>query len=157
MEGELPMAPRRSSLPPHPPAQAQGDGRDTPVGLEDLPVPQLLRACRQLGAFWSLGPATMATLLGTSRSTWFHWLEAAEFSASPLLTSDQRARAVSLLRIFEAAGDLNPSDEDLRKWPTEPIDAPGFQGQSPMARMLSGFEGLLLVRDYLNFLLGSWN
>ena len=151
------MPASRSSLPQARPGQPQGGGRDTPPLLEDLPVPQLLRACRQLGIFWSLGPETMADLLGTSRTTWFRWLEAAEASAKPLLTPDQRARAVALLRIFEAAGELNQTDDELRSWPSEPLSAPGFKGQTPLATMLAGFEGLLLVRDYLNFLVGSWN
>jgi len=151
------MSASRSPLASTRSGQAPGGGGDAPLLLEDLPLPQLLQACRQLGVFWSLGPETLAALLGTSRTTWFRWLDAAEGAAKPLLTSDQRARAVALLRIFEAAGDLHQTDEALRRWPSEPLAAPGFRGQTPLATMLSGFEGLLQVRDYLNFLLGSWS
>lgn len=130
---------------------------DAPRLLEDLPVPDLLRACRKLGDFWNLGPEAMASLLGTSRTTWFRWIESADATREPLWTADQRARALTLLRIFEAVGDLHHADEDLRTWPQEPLNGPGFAGKTPLEVMLSGFEGLLLVRDYLNFLLGVWS
>ena len=125
--------------------------------LEELPVLDLLRACRRLGDLWALSPEIMAALLGTSRTTWFRWSEAAEASREPLWTSDQRARALAMLRIFEAVGDLHQTDQDVLAWPHEPLDGPGFAGQTPLAVMQSGFEGLLLVRDYLNFLLGAWS
>lgn len=125
--------------------------------LEELPVLDLLRACRKLGEFWSLNAEVSANLLGTSRTTWFRWLEAAEASREPLWTADQRARALALLRIFEAVGDLHQADEDARSWPHEPLGGPEFGNRTPLAVMQSGFEGLLLVRDYLNFLLGAWS
>ncbi|MBP1628337.1 MAG: hypothetical protein H6Q00_2812 [Holophagaceae bacterium] len=125
--------------------------------LEQLPVLDLLRACRKLSNLWGLNPDAMASLLGTSRSTWFRWIEAAEASREPLWTADQRARALTLLRIFEAAGDLHQEEQDLLAWPHEPLQAPGFEGQTPLCVMQSSFEGLLRVRDYLNFLLNVWS
>lgn len=125
--------------------------------LEDQPVLALLRACKGLAEVWNLGPETIACLLGTSRTTWFRWLEAAEDGREPLWSADQRARALALLRIFEAVGDLNQADEDADAWPHEPLRAPGFNGKTPLQVMTSGIEGLLLVRDHLNFVLHAWS
>jgi len=132
-------------------------GQDALRHLEQLPVLDLLRACRKLSTLWGFSPESMASLLGTSRSTWFRWIEAAEASREPLWTADQRARALALLRIFEAAGDLHQEEQDLLGWPHEPLQAPGFEGQTPLSVMQSSFEGLLRVRDYLNFLLNAWS
>ena len=103
------------------------------------------------------GGLMMAGLLATSRTTWFRWLEAVGTGREPFWTADQRARALALLRIFEGAGDLHQADEDLRQWPARPLAAPGFEGRPPLEVMLSGFEGLLMVRDYLNVLLAGWS
>lgn len=146
------------SLHPIPAAgQPKGGGPPAFELLEDLPVLDLLRACRKLGTLWALGPDAMANLLGTSRTTWFRWLESAKAGREPLWTADQRSRALALLRIFEAVGDLHAMDEEALRWPHERLNAPGFQGGTPLEVMLSGFEGLLLVRDYLNFLLDAWS
>lgn len=131
-------------------------GRDGHL-LENLPVLDLLQACRRLGELWKLGPEEMSTLLGTSRTTWFRWLEAADTSREPLWTADQRTRALALLRIFEAVGDLHQADGDAEAWPHQILEGPGFSGKTPREVMLSGIEGLLLVRDYLNFLLNAWS
>lgn len=138
-------------------SHSKAGGRSAVRFLEDLPVLDLLRAYRKLGDFWGLSPEVMARLLGTSRTTWFRWSEAADASHEPLWTGDQKTRALALLRIFEAVGDLHQADEDARAWPHEPLDAPGFAGRTPLEVMQSDFEGLLLVRDYLNFLLGAWS
>jgi uncharacterized protein (DUF2384 family) len=134
----------------------QNDGRNGHL-LESLPVLDLLQACRRLGELWQMGPEEMSTLLGTSRTTWFRWLEAADASREPLWTADQRTRALALLRIFEAVGDLHQVDADAKAWPHQPLEGPGFSGRTPLEVMLSGIEGLLLVRDYLNFLLNAWS
>jgi uncharacterized protein (DUF2384 family) len=60
------------------------------------------------------------------------------------------------LRIYEAVADLHHEDRDARPWIHEPLEAPGFKGRTPFEVMTSGFEGLLMVRDYLNFLHGAW-
>ena len=97
-----------------------------------------------------------ATLLGTSRSTWFRWLESLKQAKAVPWTGDQRTRALALLRIFEAVADLHQEDPDARQWLREPLEAPGFAGRTPLEVMTSSFEGLLLVRDYLNFLHSAW-
>jgi len=127
-----------------------------PLLLEELAVPVLLQACRRLQGQWGLEAETMAGLLGTSRSTWFRWAEAQKAGKAVPWTGDQRTRALALLRIYEAVADLHQEDGDARRWVFEPLDAPGFGGQAPLAVMASGFEGLLAVRDYLNFLHGAW-
>ena len=148
---------------PHPgkslsrtPRSKVGSRTGTPF-LEDLPALELLRACRKLSGLWALSPEACAALLGTSRTTWFRWLEAAETGVAPPWTADQRARALAWLRIFEAVGDLHQVDADALAWPHEALAAPGFAGRTPLEVMMSGFEGLLLVRDYLNFVLGAWS
>lgn len=125
--------------------------------LETLPVPDLLRACAKLAELWALNTEEIAGLLGTSRSTWFRWQEAVETGRTPRWTGDQRARALTLLRIFEAAGDVEQRDEGLLRWAHAPLEGPGFSGRPPLEVMKSGFEGLLLVRDYLDFLHGAWD
>lgn len=151
------MSTARSVSPSIAGAHGMGGRQEGVRLLEGLPVLALLGACRKLGEYWGLGPEAMATLLGTSRTTWFRWIEAADTSREPLWTVDQRARALTLLRIFEAVGDLHQADADARAWPHEPLGAPGFAGRTPVEVMQSGFEGLLLVRDYLNFVLGAWS
>jgi len=131
-------------------------GGSKPVLLEQLETSDLLRACEQLRKWWEIDSETWAGLLGTSRSSWFRWLEALETGKAVALSGDQRARALALLRIFEAVADLHQEDRDARPWPLEPLDAPGFAGRTPLELMTSGFEGLLLVRDYLNYLHDAW-
>ena len=127
-----------------------------PALLEDLAVPALLQACRRLQERWDLDAEAMAGLLGTSRSTWFRWLEALKSGKAVQWTGDQRTRALALLRIYEAVADLHHQDQDARQWIREPLAAPGFGDRAPLAVMVSGFEGLLAVRDYLDFLHGAW-
>ena len=148
--------PNAAKLSPRKPRAGTGRPSSSPC-LEELPAVELLKACRTLGGLWALPPEACATLLGTSRTTWFRWQEAAETGGAPPWTPDQRARALAWLRIFEAVGDLHQADLDAYAWPHEPLGAPGFAGRTPLEVMLSGFEGLLLVRDYLNFLLGAWS
>jgi uncharacterized protein (DUF2384 family) len=126
------------------------------VLLEDLGNTDLLVACRRLQDLWGLDSETASNLLGTSRSTWFRWLEAQKGGKDIQWTGDQRARALALLRIFEAVADLHHEDRDAHSWIHEALEAPGFSGRTPLEVMASGFEGLLLVRDYLNFLHSAW-
>ena len=126
------------------------------VLLEDLGAPDLLGACRRLQELWKLDAEVAANLLGTSRSTWFRWCDALKGGKDIQWTGDQRTRALALLRIFEAVADLHHEDRDARTWIHEPLEAPGFGGRSPLEVMTSGFEGLLLVRDYLDFLHSAW-
>ena len=143
--------------------KAGGKGRRGPVAgpahpalLEDVPMPALVQACRKLQEWWALDADAMAGLLGTSRSTWFRWLEARKTGKDCQWTGDQRARALALLRIFEAVADLHPEDQEARQWIHQPLAVPGFGNRAPLAVMASGFEGLLAVRDYLDFLHGAW-
>jgi uncharacterized protein (DUF2384 family) len=75
----------------------------------------------------------------------------------PAWSPDQRARALALLRIFEAVGDLHPDDALAYAWVHEPLEGPGFQGRTPLAVMLSGIEGLFQVKEYLEFLHNGWS
>ncbi|MDR3671599.1 MAG: DUF2384 domain-containing protein [Holophaga sp.] len=131
-------------------------GGPKPVFLEELGTAHLLGACRQLQEQWGLEAEVSANLLGTSRSTWFRWLDALKGGKEVQWTGDQRTRALALLRIYEAVADLHHEDEDARQWVHQPLEAPGFAGRTPLAVMTSGFEGLLLVRDYLDFLHSAW-
>ena len=146
----------------HTSTRPKGGGRARPKApqpraLEDLGTLELLGACKALGAFWDLGPEVMAELLGSSRSTWFRWLESLPKRREPSWSADQRARALALLRVFEAAGDLEQGDGDLAAWPHQPMEGPAFQGRAPIEVMRAGFEGLLAVRDYLDFVLHGWS
>jgi len=133
-----------------------GIGLPQPVLLEDLAMPALLQACRRLQDLWALDADAMAGLLGTSRSTWFRWQDALKTARDCPWTGDQRSRALALLRIFEAVADLHHEDRDAFEWIHQPLAAPGFGNRPPLAVMASGFEGLLAVRDYLDFLHGAW-
>lgn len=130
-----------------------------PVGeerwVEDLPVAELFPACRKLGNQWHLPPREIAGLLGTSRSTWARWIEAEKQGHEPRWSPDQRARALALLRIFEAVGDLHQKDEYALTWPHEALLGREFGGRTPLEVMASGIEGIFLIRDYLNFLLAA--
>jgi uncharacterized protein (DUF2384 family) len=99
----------------------------------------------------------MAILLGTSRTTWYRWLKITDSDHQPRWTADQRMRAETLLRIFEAVVDLHRDDNDAHRWLHKSSTAPGLKNRAPLEVMIEGMEGLLLVRDYLNFLHASWS
>jgi len=121
--------------------------------LEELPDGELFQACRKVGGLWKVGAEVMAGLLGTSRSTWFRWVE----GPAPAWSPDQRTRALAILRIFEAVGDLHQLDADAHAWVHQPLDGQGFEGSTPLSIMCSGIEGLLQVKDYLNHLHAGWS
>ena len=125
--------------------------------LEDLPNTELLQPCKRLQENWRLSGRTMAILMGSSASSWSRWSRAIQDPRNPTWTADQRARALVLLRIYEASGDLNQNDEEAWRWPHEALGGPAFEGRTPLQVMESGYEGLLAVRDYLNFILASWS
>ena len=97
--------------------------------LSDLADEELLVACERLGIYWSLDPGSL-------------------IGAPP-----ERDRVLCVVQIFEAAGDLQQADEDFINWPNEPLRAPGFNGRTPLEIMQTGIEGIILVQDYLNFIL----
>lgn len=138
------------------PAAARRQARSRAPLLEDVPVSELLSACRNLQGRWALDAEMIAGLLGTSRSTWFRWLESLGEDRPIPWTGDQRTRALALLRIFEAVADLHQEDRDADAWVHEPLEVPGFDGRPPLEVMAAGFEGLLAVRDYLDFLHSAW-
>lgn len=127
----------------------------SPRLLEDLPNQDLFEACRKAGDLWKLNGEVLAGLLGTSRSTWFRWMEGK--GQELRWTPDQRTRALAILRIFEAVGDLHQDDREAFAWIHQPFEGPGFEGRTPLEVMASGIEGLLQVRDYLNFLHNGWS
>ena len=98
---------------------------------------------------WELSAVEQAELLGLSaatRSTITRYRNGAPMSEN----RDALDRCANLLRIHEALNVLLPEeDESTRqaKWLRLPNRA--FKGLSPLTIMREGFEGLTLVRRYL--------
>lgn len=123
--------------------------------LEDLPNQDLFEACRKAAGLWKVNADDLAGLLGTTRSSLFRWAEAS--GRELRWTPDQRTRALALLRIFEAVGDLHPEDREAFAWVHQPFTGAGFEGRTPLEVMASGIEGLLQVKDFLNVLHHGWS
>ena len=106
------MAPLHDLKPGPKERPPRGTGGEPQIFMEDLGALDLLRACRRLQDLWELDGEAIANLLGTSRSTWFRWLDALKGAKDIQWTADQRARALALLRIFEAVADLHHDHQE---------------------------------------------
>lgn len=109
----------------------------------------LARMIVKLFEFWGVATGDQAALLGLSsdsRSTLARYRK-----GSPLAdNADLLGRAGHLLGIHKSLRIIFPHNRDLAyRWVTAPNRR--FDGQTPLAIMLQGYEGLLAVRRYLDF------
>ena len=86
-------------------------------------------------------------LLGIAKSTYTVWLKRLEERELGEVDGDKLDRMAFVLAIYELAGTLFP---DGVAWLTRPNQAPVFQGQRPLDRMLQGhMEDLMETLSYL--------
>ena len=130
-------------------SQARIDTAAAPADLSTREAGQaMLRAYFRIADAWGLSTAERMTLLGLrSRSTLHLWRE----GRSGPLSADTIERLSYVFGIWKALQLLLPSGEAADAWVRKPNEAPMFNGQSALERMLSGrVADLYEVRRYLD-------
>jgi hypothetical protein len=114
-----------------------------------------LRTFFRIAEAWRLSIEEQMTLLGlTSRSTYFKYKREGADRLSP----DLLERLSYLFGIYKNLQVLLPDPIAADGWVRKPNDAPLFNGQSALERMLSGrMSDLYLVRKYLDAERGGWS
>jgi hypothetical protein len=115
-----------------------------------------LRTFLRIADLWQLSMEEQLILLGgPSRATFFRWKKD---PASATLARDTLERLSYILGIFKALQILLPDEKSADEWVKKPNDAPLFNGQSALQRMLSGnVADLFMVRQYLDAMRGGWS
>ena len=113
-----------------------------------------LRAFARLADLWGLSIDEQLCLLGQPpRSTFFAWRKHPEAARLP---RDTLERLSNLLGIYKSLQILLPEAAAADAWVRQPNSAPGFGGQSALARMLAGnVSDLNFVRRYLDGVRGG--
>ncbi len=114
-----------------------------------------LRAFFNIARDWGLSTDEQMVLLGSpGRSTFFKWKAAPEATE---LKRDTLERLSYILGIYKALQILLPDAAAADAWVRKPNAAPGFGGNSALARMLGGnVADLVAVRQYLDAQRGGW-
>ena len=114
-----------------------------------------LRAFFNIARDWNLNTDEQMVLLGgPGRSTFFKCKSTPEAAE---LKRDTLERLSYLLGIYKALQVLLPATAAADAWIKKPNDAPLFEGQSALARMLGGnVADLVAVREYLDARRGGW-
>ncbi|MFQ5335911.1 MAG: antitoxin Xre-like helix-turn-helix domain-containing protein [Flavobacteriales bacterium] len=103
---------------------------------------------------WKIKDSEARVLLGSpARSTFYKW------KANPNVTlpHDTLERISYVLGIYKALQILLQSNEASDAWVKKPNNAPIFNGQSALQRMLSGnMADLFVTRQYLDAMRGGW-
>lgn len=129
---------------PAPPAEKDADwvARRNAVGL---------REALAIGERWQLNQEQLGRLLGTVPRTLQRWRRQVEQSGRLELSTDTVERLSYLLGISKALTILLPTPENRSRWLRHGNADPLFNGQAPLARMLSGqVADLYVVRRYLD-------
>lgn len=113
-----------------------------------------IRTFFRIADVWDLSGEECMTLLGVSaRSTFFKWKKG-DISTLP---QDTLERISYILGIYKALQVLLPDAQAADAWVRRPNEAPLFNGQSALGRMLSGHVAdLFVVRQYLDSQRGGW-
>lgn len=113
-----------------------------------------LRAFARIAEAWGLTVDEQLRLLGQPpRSTFFAWRKHPERASVP---RDTLERLSNLLGIWKSLQILLPDPAAADAWIRKPNLAPGFGGQSALARMLAGnVSDLHEVRRYLDGVRGG--
>ena len=129
--------------------QARAAPESAPTDLATREAGQaMLRTYFRIADAWKLSAAERMTLLGLrSRSTYHLWRE----GKSGPLSADTVERLSYIFGIWKALQLLLPSEDSADAWVRKPNEAPLFNGQSALERMLSGrVADLYEVRRYLD-------
>lgn len=128
------------------PVQSQ---RNTTEPDPRLVASAALQAFFNLSPHWGLSAAEERILLGSPpESTFFKWKM--EKSAARL-SRDTLERVSYIIGIYKSLNILLPSQRSADEWVRKPNNAPMFNGQSALDRMLAGsIVDLADVRHYLD-------
>ena len=133
--------------------------RSAAVARPRLPEKELaapaLRTFFNIAARWELSVDEQIALLGLgARSTYFKWKQAPPAT----LPADTLERLSYILGIYKALQLLLPDERAADAWVRRPNDAPPFNGQPALERMLRGrVADLSEVRRYLDAERGGWS
>ncbi len=112
-----------------------------------------LKAFFKIAEGWGLTRTQQAKVLGSGESTIFKWKQTPPTRLSP----DTVERISYILGIYKALQILFPEPKRANQWVRKPNQAPLFNGQSALERMLSGnVSDLYEVRRYLEGQRGVW-
>lgn len=110
-----------------------------------------LRQVLQIAVDCDWNQKQLAVLLGTVPRTLQRWRDQAEREGALPLSGDTVERLSYLLGIWKALVILFPTPANRGLWLRQPNAAPPFNGQAPLARMLSGqVADLYVVRQVLD-------
>jgi hypothetical protein len=113
-----------------------------------------LDAFFNIGKLWGLTTDEEIILLGRpARSTFFKWKKERDGH----LSKDTLERISYLLGIYKALHLLLSDEQSADSWPRKPNQAPLFNGQTALSKMLNGrVIDLADVRRYLDAERGGW-
>jgi len=113
-----------------------------------------LKAFFNIMQAWKIKDSEAQVLLGSpARSTFYKWKADPNVS----LSHDTLERISYILGIYKALQILLQSHEAADAWVKKPNNAPIFNGQSALQRMLSGnMADLFVTRQYLDAMRGGW-
>lgn len=112
-----------------------------------------LRAVLAILDSWQLSASQASTLLGAKERTYYHWRKQVSGGGqlSAPLPRDTLERLSYLLGIWKALHILLPDEAAAGAWVRRANTAPGFGGNTALARMLAGnVADLAFVRNYLD-------
>lgn len=114
-----------------------------------------LRTFIEIAKAWGLNVEQQKILLGISASSTYHkWKK----DPAVKLSKDTLERISYLLGIYKALQILLPNPNAADEWISKPNNAPLFNGQSALDRMLSGnVSDLYVVRRFLDAQRGGWS
>lgn len=103
---------------------------------------------------WGVNDTQAQVLLGSpARSTFYNW----KTKPSVALSHDTLERISYILGIYKDLQILLQTPSAADAWVKKPNDAPLFNGQSALERMLSGnMADLYITRQYLDAMRGGW-
>lgn len=111
-----------------------------------------LRTFGNLARLWNLSEAERLALLGyPARSTLHKWNGDLKGGRTITLPFDMLMRLSALFGIYKGLRIVLNSDPEVAEWLRQPSTVLPFADQSPLDLMIEGgFEGLLLVRRYVD-------
>jgi hypothetical protein len=118
-----------------------------------------LRTFGNVGRLWALSETERLALLGyPARSTLHKWTNDVRAERTVTLPFDTLMRLSALFGIYKGLRIVLNSDPEVAEWLRQPSTVLPFAGQSPLELMTEGgFEGLLLVRRYVDaWRSGAW-
>lgn len=135
--------------------------QDLPIGaVVPDPAPEhrahlsgpALRTFGNIARLWALSETERLALLGyPARSTLHKWTNDVRADRRVTLPFDTLMRLSALFGIYKGLRIVLNSDPEVAAWLRQPATVLPFAGQSPLELMTEGgFEGLLLVRRYID-------